>query len=296
VLDDEFRSVDVDNLDPNPFQARTEFPQHHLRDLGRSLRQDGVIEPILVRKKRDRFEVCAGWMRVLAARLAGIKSIPAIVRELSDEQMARLELVENLKRKDLTVVERARGYKLMQDRWGLTQEQVAQELGLTRDQVTQTVRVLTFPDEVQKIVSDDTITQTHGEALARLAGNTAVLKEAIEKVVNGHLNTSQTEALVRDLIEREKLRKDIREFILSEDFMKALDYLLPLSPVKDTKMCPLCGFLGVTDEHEGYLKYCKRCGWNDNEATGRLWELQRRLRRRLLNQRGLKPYWEEKHE
>jgi len=276
-------------LDLNPYQPRTDYPGHFIRNLGRSLKDDGVIQPILVRPKGDRYEVCTGWMRVLAAREVGISSIPAIVKDLTDEQMARLCLVENLKRKDLNILEKARGYKQMQDTWHLTQEQVAEELGLTRDQVAQALRVLTFPQEVQKLVSDDTITQTHAEALARLHDRPAALAEAIDKVVKGNLTTTQTEGLVRDLMERETLSREIVEYVLSEDFILTLDYLLPRGQ-DDLIQCPLCGSTELEGDTEfGFGKTCKRCKWSDGRATDRLWNLQRRIRHRVLKQRGLKP-------
>lgn len=153
---EEIVMLDVDKLDPNPFQARMEYPEGELRDLGKSMKVDGVIQPIVVRKRSDRYEVCTGWGRVLAARLAGILEVPAIVRDLSDKQMAKFNLVENLKRRNLTVVEKARGYKTIQQTWRLTQEQVADVLGLSRDQVAQALRVLTFPPELQQLVSPDT--------------------------------------------------------------------------------------------------------------------------------------------
>lgn len=182
---------------------------------------------------------------------------------------------------------------MMQDTWHLTQEQVAAELGLTRDHVAQALRILSFPFEVQKLVSEDTITQTHAEALARLAGNPTVLKEAITSVIDGNMDTNATELLVRDIIEREQLLKDIRKYVGSEEFMLALSYLLPLSPAEESTMCPMCYFTGVEYDEEECRKKCKRCGWNDEQPSDRLWELARRIKRRFLKKRGLKPYWEE---
>ena len=199
---EEIATLQVDKLDVNPFQARIEYPESDLRDLGKSMMDDGVIQPIVVRAKGDRYEVCTGWRRVLAARQVGISGVPAMVRDLSDKQMAKYNLVENLRRKDLNVVEKARGYKTMQKTWGLTQEQVADELGLSRDQVAQALRVLTFPTDLQKLVSHDTITQTHAETLAKLRDTPKLLQEATKKVLDAHLTTGQTEQLVQDMLER----------------------------------------------------------------------------------------------
>lgn len=276
--------TDVNELDPNPFQARTEYPETHLRDIGGSVKNDGVIQPIVVRRKGDRFEVCVGWMRVLAARLVRIPNIPAIVRDLTDKQMAKYNLVENLRRKDLNIVEKARGYKTMQQVWHLTQEQVADVLGESRDQVAQAVRVLTFPRQLQELVSHDTITQTHAEALARLADSPAFLEAATAEVLHNGFSASQTELLVQHLLKRRQLRKDIIQYVTSEDFILALDYLVPDPP--ERKVCPLCFAPDLQYDEQERLA-CNRCGWNDAPAD-KLQELIGRIRDYRLEERGIK--------
>jgi ParB family chromosome partitioning protein len=288
---EEIAILNVDKLDPNPFQARTEYLESDLRDLGKSIADDGLIHPIVVRSKGDRYQVCTGWRRVLAARLVGIVDVPAIVRSLSDKQMTKYNLVENLRRKDLNVVEKARGYRTMQKTWSLTQEQVADVLGLSRDQVAEALRVLTFPPDLQKLLSHDTITQTHAEALARLSDSPNLLQEATTKVLDAHLTTSQTEQLVQDMLEGRQLQKDLQEYVTSEDFVWTLTYLLPDPP--ELKTCPLCFAPELRYDDEKDLLCCKRCGWND-AAMDKLHELKRRIRAYRLKRLGIR-YWFEIH-
>jgi ParB family chromosome partitioning protein len=286
-VSEEIVRLNVAKLDPNPFQARTEYPEGELRELGKSMQDHGLIQPIVVRAKSDRFDVCTGWGRVLAARLVGILEVPAIVRDLSDQQMAKLNLVENLRRKDLNIVEKAKGIKTMQKLCDLTQEQVANVLGLSRDQVAQTLRVLTFPPDLQTLVSHDTITQTHAEALARLSDSPNLLQEATKQVLDAHLTTNQTEQLVLHMLEERQLQNDTKEYVNSEDFISTLMYFLPEN--LDPKVCPLCRAPVLQQDQVGLR--CPRCGWFE-ASTLKLWALKERIRACRLKRRGIKDWFE----
>ena len=202
--------------------------------------------------------------------------------------MTKYNLVENLRRKDLNVVEKARGYKTMQETWRLTQEQVADELGLTRDQVAQTLRVLKFPSDLQELVSHDTITQTHAETLAKLKDTPKLLQEATKKVLDAHLTTSQTEELVGDMLEERKLQNDIREYVNRMDFISTLMYFLPGN--LHQKVCPLCLAPKLQLDEQEYLK-CRRCGWNE-ASTRKLWEFKERIGALCLKRHGIKSWFE----
>ncbi len=160
--------------------------------------------------------------------------------------------------------------------------------------VAQALRVLTFPPEVQKLVSADTITQSHAEALARIADSPMLLSEAIAKVLGKHLSSDQTESLVQEMLERLNLHKDIGDYVTSDDFILALDYLLG-DVLSEHKVCPLCGFLELyykKIDGKNERLACKRCSWTE-EPSDKLWELKHRIRTLRLKQLGLKPYWEE---
>jgi ParB/RepB/Spo0J family partition protein len=285
---DSFEVLNIELLDPSPYQARESYPEVKLRELADSIKSHGVIEPVIVRKVRDRYEVCAGWGRVLAARISGVKEIPAIVRDLSEEDMVKLGLVENLNRHDLTIVEKARGLRMLHEKFHMTHAQVAHELGLTPDVVSQTIRILSFPKPLQDLLSHDKISPTHAEALARLAEDPVLLNEAIKLVTDRGLTTHETERIVQDMLDLKKLRMDILRYVTCEDFILALCYLVPDPP--EHKVCPLCGYLEVYYDTQERLA-CKRCGWTE-EPSEKLYDLKNRISEYRLKQRGLRPYWE----
>jgi len=279
---EEIQKVSIEKLDPNPFQVRVEYPEAELRDLGRSIRDKGLLEPIILRPKRDRYEICVGERRVRACRLVGIREIPAEVRALSDEEMAEYSLVENLHRRNLNSIEEARGFKVLQERFGWTQEKIANELGrgLTRDIVAQKLRLLTFPPELQDLVSRDTITPTHAEALARLADDPSILKETITKVVDQKLTTKQTEQLVEEAMKTQSLRERIHEYVTSEQFILDLHYFFNTINSESREYCPRIDCAGpvVYDEsNDTQRMVCKTCGWEYGVDHGPLWNLLERI-------------------
>ena len=157
--------VDLDKLNSNPWQPRTEFSEETLASLADSIRQHGVIQPIAVRRKGDSYEIVSGERRVLAARRAGLRQVPAIVREVDDSQMLTIALVENLQREDLNPLERARALKrLAQDR-GSSHEEVAQLAGLARSTVSNSIRLLELDSESLADLEGGQITEGHARAL-----------------------------------------------------------------------------------------------------------------------------------
>ena len=230
--DKELIELDIKQLDPNPFQARIEYPEEELKDLGRSIKEHGMLEPIIVRPhptKPGRFEIAVGERRVRACRLVGITTVPAIVRDLSDDEMALYVPVENLQRRNLNPIEEARAFKTLQER-GWTQQKIADEVGhgVTRDIVAQRLRLLGFPPELQELVSHDTITPAHAETLARLADEPSILKDAISKVVNQKLTSKETEQFVGKLLEKQALRRDILDYLTGEEFLPTIQYLFTI--------------------------------------------------------------------
>ncbi len=281
---DNIREVDVWGLDPNPFQARIEYPESELRDLGKSIKEKGMLEPIIIRSKGDRYEIAVGERRVRACRLAGIKKIMAIVKELSDEQMAEYVLIENLQRKDLNAIEEAKGFKTLQERFGWTQEKIADQLGrgLTRDIVAQRLRLLTIPLELQKHVSHDTITPTHAETLARLDDDQSLLKETTAKVIEQNLSTKQTEQLVKDVIGKQEIRKRIQDYVSSEEFILLFQHIANAALLESGSVCPVpsCNrrveYSERVDEKEGIIigrLVCEVCGYEFGISYGPLFDL-----------------------
>lgn len=191
--------IPLEKVLPNPQQPRTSFPADEMEQLAASIRAHGVLQPIVVSRRGDRYELVAGHRRVLAARLAGRTSIPAVVR---DEVTDRLELalVENLQRADLNAIEAARAYKLLMEAYGLTQEQLADRLGRSRASIANTLRSLSAPQVLQDAVSDGRITEGHLRALLPLSLSDAVT--ALGEVLAKDLSVRETEAMARRMSQR----------------------------------------------------------------------------------------------
>jgi ParB family chromosome partitioning protein len=276
-------------LDPNPFQARIEYPEEELKNLGRSIKEHGMLEPIIVRPHNTKpgcFEIAVGERRVRACRLVGIATVPAIVRNLSDDEMALYVPVENLQRRDLNPIEEARAFRTLQER-GWTQQKIADEVGhgVTRDIVGQRLRLFGFPPELQELVSHDTITPAHAETIARLADDPPILKDTISKVVNQKLTSKETEQLVGELLQKQALHKDILDYLTSEEFLPTIQYLLYTATIGSDAYCPFdCGETVVYEEFKDAAgmdwgrTVCKECGWELGFCQGPLFEIVARIR------------------
>lgn len=158
----------IELIDPNPFQPRAAFSDERLGELAASIRASGVIQPVLVRKKAERYQLVAGERRWRAAKLAGLETIPAVVRELDDTEALELALAENLLRDDLNPVEVARGYNALQEQFHLSHEQIAEKLGISRVAVTNTLRLLRLPGSVLAMVEAGSLSAGHARALLSL--------------------------------------------------------------------------------------------------------------------------------
>jgi len=191
-------SVPLDRIDPSPFQPRRAFPEDSLRELADSIRASGVVQPILLRRiatAEGRFQLVVGERRWRAARLAGLETIPAITRELGDQDALELALTENLLRQDLNPLEVAHAYQALHEKHHLSHEQVADRLGINRSSVTNTLRLLRLPTVVQEMLSKDEITYGHARALLGLASEAAQVQLAAMAAKRG-LSVRQVEEMV----------------------------------------------------------------------------------------------------
>jgi ParB family transcriptional regulator, chromosome partitioning protein len=164
----EVAQLDVARIRPNPFQPRREFRAEELEELAASIREHGLLQPIIVRPVGDDFEIVAGERRVRACQRLGLATVPALVRTATDTQMLELALIENIQRADLNAIEEARAYQSYIQRLDLTQEQAAQRLGRSRPTVANMLRLLDLPPDVQELVSRGTISMGHARALLAL--------------------------------------------------------------------------------------------------------------------------------
>lgn len=187
-------SLPIASIVTNPDQPRKSFDETQLSELSDSIKQNGVLQPILVRKKGDMYEIVAGERRYQASKLAGLKEIPAIVRDIDDAEVFKLALIENLQRSDLTPIEEARGYRQLLDTKGLTQEGLAKILSKSRSAIANTLRLMDLPQEVQDMMEEGQITAGHARAILAVPTEEGRIKLA-QKVVTENLTVRQTENL-----------------------------------------------------------------------------------------------------
>lgn len=187
-------TLPLDWLVPNKDQPRKNFDPEQLAELADSVKRNGVLQPILVRKMGDRYQIVAGERRYQAAKLAGLDEVPVLIREISDDEVLQLALIENLQRSDLDPIEEAMGYKALIETQGMTQEELGSILSKSRSAVANALRLLDLPTEVQEMVTKGLITAGHGRAILAVAGDENRVRLA-QKVVKDHLSVRQTENL-----------------------------------------------------------------------------------------------------
>ena len=191
--------IPVTEIRPNPYQPRQNFDQEALEELAESIQQNGVLQPIIVRKSSAKgYELVAGERRHRASILAGIDTIPAIIRELNEEFMIRYAILENLQREDLTPLEEADAYQLMMEKLGLTQEKVADALGKSRSHVANHLRLRTLPAEVKVLINESKLSMGQARTLRSLSDEPEVIRLA-KRAVAENLTVRQLEKMVYDI-------------------------------------------------------------------------------------------------
>ncbi|MGD8328052.1 MAG: ParB/RepB/Spo0J family partition protein [Acidobacteriota bacterium] len=188
--------VDIDRVRPNPRQPREHFKESALESMASSLRERGMLQPLVVRQEGDDYQIIAGERRWRAAQRAGWRSVPVIVREATTLESLELALIENVQREDLNPIEEARAYEFLASEAGLTQEQVAERVGRERSTVANYIRLLSLPERVQELVVDGVLGMGHARALLGLSGAAAQSRLAEEVAAKG-LSVRQTESRVR---------------------------------------------------------------------------------------------------
>ena len=202
------REIAVELIDRNPYQTRTAFDEEQLGELAASITANGVVQPILVRPQANgRFQLIAGERRWRASQLAGKKTIPAILRQVSDEQALEITIVENLQRADLNPIEQARGFERLMREFNMTHEQVATRTGKDRASISNYLRLLKLPVSVQTQVESATLSFGHARALLAL-GEPAEIEKAAQRVNSLSLSVRQTESMVQTILNPEKTKKE----------------------------------------------------------------------------------------
>lgn len=191
---EEFREIETIKIKPNPYQPRTAFHEQALAEMAASIRENGILQPIIVTHSGDAFQIVAGERRFRAAVMAGRRSVPAIIRTVDTRQMRLLALIENLQREDLDPIEEAHGYQALLDAESLTQEEIAGKVGKDRTTVANSLRLLRLPGEVQQYLRDAKLTAGHAKALLGIESD-GLMKKAARTIVDRALSVRQAERL-----------------------------------------------------------------------------------------------------
>ncbi|MEC9488735.1 MAG: nucleoid occlusion protein [Halanaerobium sp.] len=215
------QQISAEQIKPNPFQPRTTFTEDKLGDLARSIEEHGIIQPLTVRKKDKYYELIAGERRLRAARRIGLEKVPVIIRDCSDREMAEIALVENLQRHDLNFFEEARGYLLLCDKFGLTQQELATRIGKSQSTIANKLRLLNLDIKLQDEIIANNLSERHARALLRLPDE-EMQRHVIDKAVAAAFNVKETEKLVEELLHKQdqgqgqqirKVYSDIRLYL-----------------------------------------------------------------------------------
>ena len=224
--------VDVNLLFPSPFQPRKDFDEEALNALVEPVKEKGILQPLLVRKKNGRFEIIAGERRWRASKLAGLQTVPVIVKDMDDKEVLEVALVENLLRENLSAIEEAEGFQRLIDEFSHTQEALAQIVGKSRSHVANTLRLLNLPDSVKDLVREGTLSAGHARALVGLDNAETLAKQIVAK----DLNVRQVEELVAKQknpeVKEPKKAKDEDIVEIEKDLNKNLGLRIKISPSK----------------------------------------------------------------
>lgn len=201
--------MDINTIEPNKSQPRKHFDEISLNELAESIRTYGIIQPIIVKKQNDYYQIIAGERRWRAGRIAGLSKVPVIIKEYSKQEVLEIALIENIQREDLNPMEEAESYKMLIDEFKLSQEQISEKVGRSRSAVANSMRLLNLDKRVQNFVVENKITNGHARALLAIE-DASMQFEAAEKVIEEQLSVRQVEALVKTLLEEkpEKIEKE----------------------------------------------------------------------------------------
>ena len=196
--------IDLDLIEPNNFQPRTSFDEERLEQLAQSIRANGIIQPLLVRRlSTDRYQLVAGERRWRAAQRAGLHRVPCVVKEIPEDKMLELALIENIQRQELNAIEEAQAYKRLIEALGLTQEMVAQRVGRDRTFITNYLRLLRLPDDIQRMVEAEQLSMGHARALLGV-DEPEIQRKLAKEVSEKGLSVRQIERAIKRIVEGEE--------------------------------------------------------------------------------------------
>lgn len=232
---EEIVEIDISELRPNPYQPRKEFDPEKLTELAVSIKEHGIIQPIIVKKSVKGYEIIAGERRYRASKLAGLDKVPAIVRPFTDEQMAEISLLENIQRENLNPIEEALAYKQLLEKSHMTHENLSTKVGKSRSYITNVIGLLRLPSEVQELVSKGKISMGHARALSKLESDEEIIKLA-HKIDEENITVRDVEDISSKEEKKVKITKkvDNNDYKYVEDLLR--DKLDTKIKIKDKKI------------------------------------------------------------
>ena len=214
---EEMVEIDTDLIEPNSFQPRTNFNEEKLEELAQSIKSNGVIQPLLVRRiDNEKYQLVAGERRWRAAQRAGLLKVPCVVKEIPEDKLLELALVENIQRQELNAIEEAQAYKRLIETLGLTQEMVAQRVGRDRTFITNYLRLLRLPEDIQQLVELEKLSTGHARALLSI-DDPEIQRKLAKNVIDKALSVRQTEYVVKSTIEGKSQAREEASAVIKED-------------------------------------------------------------------------------
>ncbi|HEX9061266.1 MAG TPA: ParB/RepB/Spo0J family partition protein [Clostridia bacterium] len=214
--------VKINEIEPNINQPRKRFDDEHLKTLSDSIRQHGVVQPIIVRNEGEGYKIVAGERRWRAARLAGLETIPVIIKELENKQVMEIALIENIQRQDLNPIEEAEAYERLLNEYEMTQEEISNTVGKSRSAVANSLRLLNLNEKIKSHVINEELSSGHARALMSI-DNEELINKAADEVIERNLNVRETEALVKKYLSKKKTaikKGKSAEIVEIEDYLK----------------------------------------------------------------------------
>lgn len=206
----ELLDIDIELIEPNPEQPRSRFTEENLEELAQSIKVNGIIQPIVVRRRGGKYQIIAGERRWRAAQSAGKDKIPSIIKEVADDKLLELALIENIQRHELNAIEEAKAYRSLIENLGLTQEIIAERVGKNRTVITTHLRLLKLPKDIQTLVEEEKITAGHARALL-MTDSEELQKEIANKIIQMTLSVRDTERAIK------RVRKGKSEVVVNKD-------------------------------------------------------------------------------
>lgn len=229
--------VSLKDIKVNPYQPRKIFDEVAINELAESIKEHGILQPIIVRKRAKFFEIVVGERRFRASQKAGLHEIPAVIRELTDQQMMEIAILENLQREDLTPIEEADAYQNLMEALNLTQEQLAFRLGKSRPHIANHIRLLSLPEVVREQITSGNLSMGHGRALLGIK-NKRLIPSISEKVMKENLNVRQLESLVQRMnedVSRETSTGERKDIFIEEKESQLREYFGTTVTIKKSK-------------------------------------------------------------